>query len=462
MSGMKIVVAAMLMAAFAGCATAAEPQQPVSSGTTALPPLPNLMDIVGDADTVIFGEDSHGLAVIHQVVPAIFRQLVEQGGFRVFVFESKWGLSEGLADFMNSDRTELNAVDSYWLNGAFASQPIADMLVWIRNWNRAHPDDPIIIAGNISEQPVRDFRALFAYLQTTAPGEVGRLRVAAAPCRAADAATYPTDLDFMMANGRLARERRPSYTDAERAACLSGLDEIEAVLNRSDRNRATEPERGRARLHVASLRTYISLLLRSVDTAITHPDMPLEAQVRLQSEMYTGGDETRFRNYQALRRLDFPGRKVFLWMHNWHAFRHASETGEDIGTFVAGLDGLDGPVSLGTFNNPRGTISVGERLARSEGRRAVTIGNIVPCGTTCQEPADSIEPAFARRFGNRIELVDLRSGRNADLPVDRPVTLSANPHGRLTNVVLRRQTNVVLRRQLDAILYVPPSTVDRH
>ncbi len=430
-----IVKAIMAAALLSGCATAAGGAESPPAQAALQPPLENLMEIVGDANTVVFGEDSHGMMAVHQIVPQIFRPLVEQKGFRVFVFEVQWGIPEGLADFMNSDRTELNAVDSYWLNGAFASQPIADMLVWIRNWNRAHPDDRIMIAGYQGEQPVSDFRALFAFLQQAAPGEVERLRQAVAPCRAADQATYPGDLDFMNSVFSLTRARTPSYTDAQRAACLAGLDAIESVVSAA--SSAPARERTRARLHLISLRNFVAVLRRSADLAVTNPNMSPAEQTRLSGEMYAGGDLTRFRIYQGLLELDFPGRKIFHWMHNWHAMRHSSETGDIAGANLA---------------IPRGTVSFGERLAQAEGRREVVIGNIVPCGTTCEEPADSLEPAFVRAFGDRPALIDLHRTHRSDLPLDRPGSLYANHHR-------GGFTNVVLRRQFDAMLYIPSSAM---
>ncbi len=128
--------------------------------------------IVGDSSTVIFGEDSHGMYKVHQLVPQMFQHLVEDKGFRVFVFESFWGLTEGFEDFMNSDRTEFNSMESYWLNGTSSSKPIEGMLVWIRDWNRKNPEDQIQLMGYQPENPVYDFTELLAYTDKVA-GDMG-------------------------------------------------------------------------------------------------------------------------------------------------------------------------------------------------------------------------------------------------------------------------------------------------
>ena len=160
---LRNIMAVAGLVGLAACAGSVAPE--ISSAPVppaASQPLDRFGAIVGDASTVVYGEDSHGMQSIHEFVPQAFEYLVEKKGFRVFVFEVQWGVTEGLADFMASDRTELGSEESYWLNGAFASKPIAGMLVWIRDWNRRHPNDQIQIVGYQPEQPVTDFKAVFA------------------------------------------------------------------------------------------------------------------------------------------------------------------------------------------------------------------------------------------------------------------------------------------------------------
>src|SRR5688572_9897743 len=135
---------------------------------------------------VVFGEDSHGEKPVHELVPVLFKRLVEREGYRVFVFESAWAIDDGFKDWFASDRTTVDGDESFFLN-AFNSQPIIDMLVWIRAWNRAHPKDQIRIAGYQPEQPVTDIAALRAYVDARAPKERAALDAALGPCKAGDA-----------------------------------------------------------------------------------------------------------------------------------------------------------------------------------------------------------------------------------------------------------------------------------
>lgn len=52
--------------------------------------------LIGDAQFVIFGEDSHRMPAVHELVGAVFRHLVEEQAFRNFGLETYWGDEEVL------------------------------------------------------------------------------------------------------------------------------------------------------------------------------------------------------------------------------------------------------------------------------------------------------------------------------------------------------------------------------
>ncbi len=417
------LIAAMLVASLVGAAATAEVNPPTV-------PLDALDRIVGNSRTVVFGEDSHGMAAVHAAVPQMFEHLVTAKGFRGIVFEVQWGVTEGLRDFLTSDRTTLSPEDEYWLDGAFASKETAAMLVWIRNWNRAHPTDQIGVWGYQPEQPVTDFHALFALVDRVAPDQAAALRAAVAPCRAADPALR-TEFDFMGANRVRRKAGQPSFTADERAACLAGLDRVQTGLSSPAIKRtASRNDLTLVRLRLISLRTYVAVLRKIADAPA---DMSPAEAASAQGDVYAKGDAARFEILTGLRSMRFPRAKLFFWMHNWHAAKHASEMGQ-----------------LGGQGIPTGTVSLGERIARAW-PGTVTIGNVVPCGTTCTEPADSVEPRFIERFGNSVALVDLRDpARRRQFNADAVGSLYANHHG-------FGFSGVRLSRQFDAILYIPAS-----
>jgi erythromycin esterase-like protein len=426
-------LAAMAIATTSSAAAAASvPVAPANAAHMA-----DFGTIVGNARTVIYGEDSHGMQRIHELVPDLFRTLVEKNGHRVFVFEVQWGVTEGLADFMASDRTELGTQENYWLNGAFASKPVAAMLVWIRDWNRRHPADQIQIAGYQPEQPVTDFRVLLAHVDMRLPDQAPKLRAGIADCRAADSGTYKTELDFIMANAKFMREGKPAFTATQRESCLSGLKAIDEALAAAGNDKSVE---GRmARLHSFSLTSYFSTQRKLIDTYMENPDAPVAVQRAWSADVYGRGDGARYVIYKELKDLRFPHAKVFHWMHNWHAFRHASE-----------VDGLDGPGGAGI---PRGTKSFGERLAADEKSKLRVFATVVPCGTSCKdkEPENSSEPLFAQVFGDKVTVIYSRNPAYTDrLALDQPRALWANQH----RFGFR---DVVLARQADGIFYLPKS-----
>jgi len=397
--------------------------------------------IVGDASTVIFGEDSHGMYKVHQLVPQLFQHLVEEKGFRVFVFESFWGLSKGFEDFMNSERTELDSLESYWLNGTFSSAPIAEMLVWIREWNRKNPSDQIQLSGYQPENPVYDFGELLPFVDKVAGAEAGGLRKGVTACRAADP-KYKTELDFLIAGFERRKEKKPFYTDKERADCLNGvaaiakyLDENAARIEASTSHEALTM----ANLHVTSLKAYVGVIKRAGDLGIAETtDVNSVVFSTLAQNMgYHLGDETRFKIYNTLQQLYFADKKVFHWMHNWHGFRNTDEVGE-----------LPGEAGI-----PRSTYSFGTRVAKALGDDVKVIGNFVVCteagSRPCTEREDSLESQFKNKFGDGVGWVDFDNAKQVKgLKIDSLGTLYANYHQ-------FGWDGVILERQMDGAVYLP-------
>lgn len=397
--------------------------------------------IVGDASTVIFGEDSHGMYKVHQLVPQLFQHLVEEKGFRVFVFESFWGLTRGFEDFMNSERTEVNSLESYWLNGTFSSAPIDGMLVWIREWNRKHPNDRIQLRGYQPENPVYDFAELLPFIDKVAGDEAADLRKGVKVCRAADP-KYKTELDFLIAGFERRKEKKPFYTDKERADCLNGVAAIAKYLD--DNAKRIESSTGYetltlANLHVTSLKAYAGVIKRAGDLGIAETtDVDSVVFSTLAQNMgYHLGDETRFKIYNTLQELYFADKKVFHWMHNWHGFRNTDEVGE-----------LPGEAGI-----PRSTYSFGTRVAKALGDDVKVIGNFVICteegSRPCTEREDSLETQFKNKFGSNIGWVDFNNAEQVKgLSIDTLGTLYANYHQ-------FGWDGVVLERQMDGAVYLP-------
>jgi len=399
--------------------------------------------LIGDNQTVIFGEDSHGMDAVHQIVPQIFKYLVEEHGFRVFVFEVQWNVTEGIRDFIESDRTTLNSTDSYWLNGAFASQHIADMLVWIRNYNKANPDDPILIAGYQPEQPVNDFRNLLTYLDETASDEADKLRKSVDACRASDGEKFKTELDFIIDGFKYRQEGKPAFTTEQLEACLNGIRGINMYLDSHEAELIDA--KGQVPFEYAKLRTLsldvaYNILRRASDGAVFSTDISMEESTRQQGIAYHHGDMARHLIYQKLKEINFADKRIFHWMHNWHGFKKSSDSGPSAG--AAGI--------------PVGTVSFGERTYNYEGADNVTvIANFVPCREKCKEPENSIESDFDQKFGDEVKWVTVNApSSETGIDFTKARDLYANHH-------LFGFSGVVMTDQADAVLYIPETLTVR-
>ena len=404
-----------------------------------------LDEIVGNKKYVNFGEDSHFMTAVHRFVSRAFPYLVEKKGFRVFVFESAWGIDDAFRDFMNSDRTTVTPEESFFLN-AFNSKNIVHMLVWIREWNRKHPNDPVRIAGYQPEQPVTDFNFLWDFAPKSDKFAAADLKTKAAVCRGGTG-EFKTNIEFISATGKRRRSGQPTYTAEERAACNAALDQIENFIEKNKKELVRKNSADaylEATAHVKSLRTYLNTLSYVLDQSVTNKNAPFEEQLALAKKVYEEGDKARFEIFEILRRTRYRNQKIFFWMHNWHAMKHSPEVGTT--ERDKAFDQM-----------PSGTTSIGTRMAAAYGNDLVVIGNIVPKVTCknpiCNAPApreDSLETPFARHFGSSSAFVDLRnpSGRDKQLPLDVPGSLYAELNQGLF-------TNVVLKRQFDAILYLP-------
>lgn len=387
--------------------------------------------LVGDAPIVILGEDSHRQQAIHQLVPLLFRHLVEKKGFRTFVFESGWAMEDVVNGFLASDRTTLNERETYFLN-AFKSEPITEMLLWARQYNAAHPKDPIRFTGFQPEQPATDAEALRAFAARAPAFGRAKMEATLTMCDLGQG-KYASDVAVILAQNAERLAGKPGFTAEERAACLAGLERIAADLDAA--RPALERQTSRAaveeaKLHARSIGYFVGPLNILLDKFMIRGGSK-DDLAELIGKTYGEIDEARFEIFQALRRTR-GARKTFLWMHNFHATR-AGDT-----------------VDL-VHNNqlsPR-AVTIGQRLAREYGTRLVSIGTIVPC-ENCGEPAGSLEPLFQKRFGNHVTLVDFRSAAAKQLPIGSPGILYAQGQGAGTWL-----DKVDLSQNFDGIIYLP-------
>lgn len=387
--------------------------------------------IVDNAPLVVFGSDSGGMTSVHAAATQTFRHLVETKGFRTFVFETPWGVETAMRVFLASNRTAFNDDEAYFLKG-YVSSPVLSMMLWAREFNAAHPDSPIRFAGIVPEQPVTDAKGLRNFAARAGGPGASMLESALSACDLAKD-KYANDAALITYhNEKREKNRVPAYSEEERTACVNGLDMLSGAVKagRESFVRNTSAfEVKKAELHLLSMRTYIDTLSEANDKLVEERP-PLGS---LMHKVALHGDDVRFQIFEALRDVRSDESKTFFWMQNWHAARDSQ--------------------SMEVLYNDSATrtVSFGTRLAERHGPEVVILGTIVPC-EECKEPAGSLEPAFAEKYGGKVAVVPLRDATAiAGLPVAKAGALLAqNQRGLRVSM-----GNVVLKRHFDGIVYLP-------
>ncbi len=440
-AAMQGVVLAMMCASCTDKETQIPPQQAepqaVQSAESGAAPIDfaALDRLVGEAQFVILGEDSHRMPAIHRLVGIIFRHLVEEKGFRNFVFEAQWGLEDAMNGFLASSRAKPSEEETFLLN-AFFSEPILDLLLWAREYNAAHPGDPMRFTGYQPEQPVTDAVALRALAAQAPALDHSLLESALGACDLA-AGQYADDQALLAAQGRRRQKDGSAYAPQARAGCLAALDELERVIETERETLERQSSRAavtEAQLHVLSIRTFVGRLSPAGDDLVRlfQEGAATEGLDASLTRAYFYGDKARFEIFEGLRQMRDGGGKTFLWMHNGHAARRT--------------------VDVVHSGHRAHFVPLGARFAQRYGKALVAIATIVPC-EDCDEPAGSLEPAFARRFGDRTAVVDFSDpAAVADLPLHTPGILFAQYHRKPVTAQLE---NIVLDEQFDGVIYLP-------
>jgi len=390
--------------------------------------------LIGDARYVVVGEDSHRMPAVHSLVGQMFRHLAEEKGFRTFVFESYWGIEEVLDAFLASDRQAPDGRETHFLN-AFASPAITQMLLWARGYNRLHPDDPVRFTGYHPDQPVTDAAALHAFAER-APQVAAALDSALTACNLS-AGRYSSDVELLMAHGQRRLQKLPGYDAQPRAACLAGLqqadDAIAAAGNALERQTSRAAVR-EAALHIAGLRFFVEHSSPTADVvfAAMGAGKALIASGADLGTTYQRTDAMRMQIFETLQETRPHSGKTFLWMHNGHAARRSRD------------------MDLVHNGQTARAVMLGTLLAERYRDALVTIGNIVPC-KDCGEPAGSLEPAFAARFGDRVAVVDFDARESDGLPLHTAGLLFAQYHKPISAWL----DHVVLAEQFDGVIYLP-------
>ncbi|MGA5524474.1 erythromycin esterase family protein [Streptomyces pseudogriseolus] len=112
-----------------------------------------LKGIVGDARLVGIGQAAHGSRDFLALQHRMFRYLVEEEGFRLFVLEAPWSAGLRLDDHVRTGRGDPARIMAEEFHNAYLfmrTPEVLELVRWMRAYNVRHPDDPLRFAGNDS------------------------------------------------------------------------------------------------------------------------------------------------------------------------------------------------------------------------------------------------------------------------------------------------------------------------
>jgi hypothetical protein len=287
-------------------------EDPTLSSTEDLAPLRRM---IGKATVVGLGESWHTSGGFYKMKHRIFRDLVENMGFRAFAIESHWVSGEKANRYVQtcegSPEEAINLHIPVW-----ESVELRDLVQWMCEWNQAHPDDRVhyfgfdIQGGGLG--PNLDGPGLIAFL-----GRIGipQEHPWAAGIRACEGVTVSHPADQI-----------PPEIHQQ---CMAALTEIEGHFQRNGRSIEEQTSTGDffvARLQLLSLKAWQEEVFL-IGTDLVGEDF---------ARGFNKRDEAMAKVFFLLRERNFPGARTVVWAANIHVARALVPNGaRPMGSFLA-------------------------------------------------------------------------------------------------------------------------------
>ncbi|HKI06233.1 MAG TPA: erythromycin esterase family protein [Thermoanaerobaculia bacterium] len=261
-----------------------------------------LRRMIGKATVVGLGESWHTSGGFYKMKHRIFRDLVENMGFRVFAMESHWASGEKANRYVQTcEGSPDEALDLHI--PVWQSVEVRELLQWMCEWNQAHPDDRVHYFGFDIQLPGLDGPGLVAFLgRTGIPQE------------------HPWVAGIRKCDG-VAVNYPPNQIPPEaHEQCIAALTEVEGHFQRNGRSlqeQTSKDDFDLAKLRSLSLKAY-------------------EEQVFFIGDDYFGEDfakgfnkrdEAMAKIFFLLREKHFPRAKTVVWAANIHVARARVQDG---------------------------------------------------------------------------------------------------------------------------------------
>ena len=278
--------------------------------------------VIGDARFVGLGESMHTVGGFQRVKARIARYVIERLGFRAIALESNWEMGDTIADYVQ--RCE-GAPETSVANGAFGvwvSPELIELVKWMCEWNRAHPQDPVTFFGFDVQQSDRDVLAVREGLGRLAPDASAALTAPLDRCH------HPTGQPLVM--------ERESHE-----SCLGAIAAIRAWLDANEHDVVAASGADAPtdlRLRLTGIEAAEGQRWSSLRATGGEPDLPRSTEAR---------DRGMASALLTLARLRAPGRRVLVWSHNTHVVHDnrrvvgAYGGGRTLGSFLGEALGED-------------------------------------------------------------------------------------------------------------------------
>lgn len=139
--------------------------------------LAHLSPAVANASVVGLGEQVHGAKELLQLKLRTLRLLVEEHGFRSVAWEDDWTLGLEVDRWIKTGEGDLGSLIRE-MSTAHRNREVEGTLRWLRDYNRAHPADPVTFVG-VEYWTTREsaYDAVKAYIAERAPDHLAEAGV---------------------------------------------------------------------------------------------------------------------------------------------------------------------------------------------------------------------------------------------------------------------------------------------
>jgi erythromycin esterase len=262
--------------------------------------------MIGDARIVGLGEATHGTREFFTMKHRLVEYLVKEKGFTVFGIEATHTEAHRVNEYINGgpgDPVVLLTNLYFW---TWNTREVADMLVWMREYNETAPADKKLSFYGFDMQYARvAMDTVVSYLRG--------INTAAGDSADAHYLCYRTYQDVLIGPPSL------PYTTASpstRERCHRGIVAVHTMLQRRANEFAAQSGR----------RTY-EVVLRAARVVIQHEDLrstlPQQGPAAIR-------DAYMAENIAWMAEVAEPGEKVVLWAHNAHVSRWEPFMGVDL------------------------------------------------------------------------------------------------------------------------------------